>query len=180
MLANTFLRNRRDMQQLIKNNLIKAQERMKWYSDKKRIDRSFLVGDQVYLKLQPYRQQSVNERRNHKLSAKFYGPYTVLEKIGQVAYKLELPSHAKIHNIFHVSQLKKKVGNKTEVQTTLPGIADTGTLNPQPIAILERKLVKRGNNPAVMVLIQWENGSPQEATWEHWDKFSKLFPNFHP
>lgn len=127
---------------------------MKWYSDKKRTDRSFTVGDEVYLKLQPYRQQSVNQRKNHKLSAKFYGPYKILEKVGQVAYKLELPDGSKIHSTFHVSQLKKKVGSNKEVQTALPGIANTGILDPQPIAILEIKLIKKGNSPAVMVLVR--------------------------
>ncbi|KAL8107544.1 uncharacterized protein LOC141673411 [Apium graveolens] len=153
---------------------------MKWYSDKKRTDRTFKVGAEVYLKLQPYRQQSVHERRNHKLSAKYYGPYRVLDRIGQVAYKLKLPPSSKIHDIFHVSQLKGKMGNKKEVQTSLPGTSDTGIIDPQPTAILDRKLVKRGNKPAVMVLIQWENGTAAEATWEHWEKFSRLYPHFNP
>lgn len=71
--VNEFLKDRKATQQLIKDNLLKAQEHMKWYSDKKRTYRSFQVDDLVYLKLQPYRRQSVNERRNHKPSAKFYG-----------------------------------------------------------------------------------------------------------
>ncbi|KAL8108559.1 hypothetical protein AgCh_024869 [Apium graveolens] len=163
--VNEFLKDREATQQLIKDNLIKAQERMKWYSDKKRTDRSFIVNDLVYLKLQPYRQQSVNERRNHKLSAKFYGPFTVIEKIGQVAYKLDLP-YARIHNIFHVSQLKKKIESNKDIQIALPTVADTGSMDPQPIVVLERKLIKKGNNPVVMVLVQWENGTCQKATWE--------------
>lgn len=62
--VNEYLRDMKATQQLIK-----AQECMKWYSDKKITDMSFMVNDEVFLKLQPYRQQSVNERRNHKLSA---------------------------------------------------------------------------------------------------------------
>lgn len=113
--VNDYLRDRRATQQLIKDNLVKAQERMKWYSDKKRTDCSFAVGEEVYLKLQPYRQQSVNQRKNHKLSARFYGPYKILEKLGAIAYKLELPTGSKIHHTFHISQLKKKVSNNKEI-----------------------------------------------------------------
>lgn len=142
MLVNDFLRDRRDTQQLIKYNLTKVQERMKWYSNKKRTDRTFEVGAEVYLKLQPYRQQSINERGNHKLSAKYYGSYRVLDRIGQVAYKLELPSSSKIHDIFHVFQLKK-VSDKKDVQTSLPGISNTGVVDPQPTAILDRKLLRK-------------------------------------
>ncbi|KAL8093517.1 hypothetical protein AgCh_035402 [Apium graveolens] len=178
--VNKFLRDKKATQQLIKDNLLKALERIKWYSDKKRTDMSFVINDMMYLKLQPYHQQSVDERKNHKLSAKFYGPFKVLEKIGQVAYKLDLPSEARIHNIFHVSQLKKKIGSNKDVQTTLPTVADTGTVHPQPIAVLERKLIKKGNIPVVMILVQWENGTPQEATWERHDELLKLFPNFDP
>ena len=93
---------------------------MKAYADKKRTERVFEVGPEVFLKLQPYVQSSVVHRANHKLAFKFYGPYKILERIGEVAYRLKLPDSSRIHPVFHVSQLKQCIKNPGQVQSALP------------------------------------------------------------
>lgn len=143
------------MLQLLKDNLSKAQERMKFFVDNRRTDREFQVGDLVYLKLQPYRQTSIALRRNLKLSSKYYGPYKILARIGAVAYKLELPFTSKIHPVFQVSLLKKKVANRVVVQTVLPITGDDGQILVRPVAILQRQLVKKNNVAGFKVLVQW-------------------------
>lgn len=108
--VQAWLDERQLMQDLLRHHLERVRQRMKHQADKNRSERSFNVGDFVYLKLQPYVQSSVAPRSHHKLLFKFYGPYEVLERVGSVAYRLALPSSSRIHPIIHVSQLKKALG----------------------------------------------------------------------
>ena len=102
------------MQGVIQQQLHRARQLMKDQADKKRSFRQFQVGDQVFLKLQPYIQTSVAPRANHKLSYKFYRPFPIIAKINEVAYKLQLPPDATVHPVFHVSMLRRALLPGTE------------------------------------------------------------------
>ncbi|KAL6188795.1 hypothetical protein ACLB2K_040186 [Fragaria x ananassa] len=118
------LQDRDELLKILKENLMRAQEKMKRFHARRHIERSFVVGDFVYLKLQPYKQHSVQRRMFHMLATKYYGPFEVTEKIGEVVYRLKLPTEAKIHNVFHVSLLKKKLGDTVTAEAQLPPIID--------------------------------------------------------
>ena len=77
-----------------------AQNRMKQQADQHCSERSFELGDWVFLRLQPYKNMSL--KQDNKSSPKYYGPYKVLQNIGTMAYKLELPASFQVHPIFHV------------------------------------------------------------------------------
>lgn len=114
-----WLQDRDLMHSVIQQHLLRAQERMKRQADKGRSERNFAVGDLVFLKLQPYVQSSVARCSNNKLAFRFFGPFRILERIGSVAYKLQLPPSAAVHPVFHVSQLKKSTGLRP-VASALP------------------------------------------------------------
>ena len=78
--------------------------------------------------MQPYRQSSIKQKGVEKLKPKFYGPYRVSRRIGEVAYELELPEGSKIHNFFHVSCLKKAVGQHVATSSELPPLDEEGQL----------------------------------------------------
>jgi hypothetical protein len=164
--------------QLLKFHLLRAQNRMSQQANKHRSDRIFAIGDMVYLKIQPYRQSTVRQQKFHKLMPKFYGPFKVLDRIGSVAYQLELPSDAEIHNVFHVSQLKLCLNPHSAPNHPLPR-AGSFMITKEPASILERKMVKRGRAAATKVLVQWKGESPAQATWEFYYDLLKKFPNFH-
>ena len=177
--VDELLRTRSAILRLLQQNLQEAQHRMKTFADKKRTERHFEIGDYVYLRLQPYRQCSVAVRKSLKLSPRFYGPFQITEKIGVVAYKLHLPSSAKIHNVFHVSQLKRKLGSEVVSQSSLPDISDEGLLEPKPAHILDGRIVQRGRRTITEVLVQWEGTSRASATWERLFDMKRRFPELN-
>ena len=79
---------------------------MKLLADQHRSDKSFSVGDWVYIKLQPYRQSSLRVKRYNKFSPRFFGPFQIVQRIGEVANKVALPEGCPIHPMFHVSYLR--------------------------------------------------------------------------
>jgi hypothetical protein len=110
---------REDILRTLKENLAMAHSIMKQQVGQGRPERQFAEGDQVFLGLQPYKKTSLKDDHCQKLAPKFYGPYTVLKHVGQVAYQLALPSHSKLHPIFHVSYLNKVIRTKFQTQTNL-------------------------------------------------------------
>ncbi|KAJ7942659.1 Ty3/gypsy retrotransposon protein [Quillaja saponaria] len=165
--------------QLLKENIKKAQNRMKMQADRHRTERAYEVGNWVYLKLQSYKQHSINSSKFHKLAAKYYGPFLILKKIGPVAYALQLPPSAKIHNVFHVSLLKTHHG-RHEVQAQLPQFSEDGLVSPEPVKVLDKRMVKKNNKAVVQLLVEWSHTAPEDATWMDYQKLKKQFPQFHP
>ena len=171
------LRSRDELLETLKKNLLRAQSRMKQYFDKKHSERSFQVGDMVFLKLQRYKQKSLPSKTLHKLSAKYFGPFEVLERIGSVAYRIKLPPLATIHDVFHVSLLKKKLGSSAVVQTTLPPVY-TLKKTWEPAKVIDTRLVNRRGNAATQWLILWKGATLEEATWEDSAYIRRQFPHF--
>ncbi|CAN1810938.1 Transposon Tf2-11 polyprotein [Linum perenne] len=93
----------------LRNNLARAQNRQKQQADKNRSERSFQVGEKVYLKLHPYKQKSMAAGKHPKLAPRFYGPFLILKKLGEVAYELKLPPSAAIHPVPNVENLRKEI-----------------------------------------------------------------------
>jgi hypothetical protein len=165
MDVQQWVAQHQDHSVLLIEHLLRAQAKVKHYADKNRSARSFEVGDMFFLKLQPYAQTSVVNRPCKKLAYKYYGPYEILDKVGEVAYHLKLPDAALIHPVFHVSQLKELVPDYTPVFFTLPATVDLSQDDMIPQKILDRRLVKQPNQSHVQVLVQWSSQPLSAANW---------------
>ena len=161
---------------VLKEHLAAAQNRMKLQADKKRTDKQYQVGEQILLKLQPYVQSSLVNRPYPKLAYKYFGPYSILERVGAAAYKLNLPPDSKVHNVFHVSQLKPFVPDHSPVFSDLTKLVDLSSHVTEPETVLDRRLVKRGNTAIPQVLIKWTALPAESATWEDFYVVKQKFP----
>lgn len=169
----SWVQDRGLMLRVLQQHLERVRARMKHQADKKRIERVFQVGDSVFLKLQPYVQSSVTARAHHKLLFKFYGPFRVLERVGEAAYRLQLPPNSRIHPVLHVSQLKNALGANCQVHPSLPSPDDQFAV---PYRVLQRRFRQKGNKVVPQGLIQWSDQAETLATWEDLDELHQRFP----
>ena len=167
------LTERTEFLQETRARLAQAQKRMKDHYDGSHRLVTFEVGDYVWLKLQPYRQLTVARHALNKLSPRFFGPFEILGRIGEVAYRLQLPKGSRIHNVFHVSLLKPHKGPLLETATELPSIHEGRTLF-KPHAVIRSRL-NRGQRE---LLVQWHANAPESATWEGFEKFAEAYPDY--
>ena len=126
----------------------------------------------MYLKLHPYKQKSLAQRKN----IHFYGPFVVVRKIGEVGYELKLPATVAIHLVFHVSLLKKAVGDAAVISSKLLELEGNGMIKHLPIAILARRFINKDNQ--TLTQTQWAHKSEADASWEDWQPFKEQFLEF--
>jgi hypothetical protein len=161
------IENQQQVLQILKDNLTMAHNRMKQQVEQHCSERSFEVGDWVFLRLQPYKQMSLKQaKKDNKLSPKNYGPYKVLQKICTMAYILELPASSRVHPIFHVSCLNKVIGNKIPVQTILQELGEEGKIILEPEAITDTRIHQLRNRSISEYLIKWRKLPAEDSTWE--------------
>jgi hypothetical protein len=163
--------------QIIRENLKIAHSRQKSHADNRRRELIFEVGDFVYLKVSPMRGMKRFKVKG-KLSPRYIGPFKILERRGEVAYQLELPdSLSDVHDVFHVSQLKKCL---RVLEEQLPmeelNVNEDLTYSEYPIRILETSRRITQSKVINMCKVQWSHHSEDEATWEREDELRVEFP----
>jgi hypothetical protein len=164
---------------LIQANLKAAQSRQKSYADQRRKPLQFQVGDYVYLRVSPTKgvqRFGIKE----KLAPRYIGPFEITEACGLVAYRIRLPTQlAAIHDVFHISQLKKCIKVPTEVieQQAIEIEPDLFYVE-QPLQILDTKERVTRRKKLKMYKILWDHHTIDEATWETEDYLRKNFPDF--
>lgn len=166
---------------IIRERLKTAQGRQKNYADKRRKDLEFQQGDRVFLKVSPWKG-IMRFGKKGKLSPRYIGPYEVLERIGKVAYRLALPPElSRIHNVFHVSMLRKYIPDPSHVLSYQPvELNEDLTYEEEPVDILDRKeqVLRTKRIPLVKVL--WKSHSIEEATREPEDSMRVNYPYLFP
>jgi hypothetical protein len=164
---------------MVRKNVRVMQSRQKSYADHRRRELSFEVGDFVYLKVSPMRGLSHFKVRD-KLTPRFIGPFKILEKRGEVAYQLELPPQlSDVHDVFHVSELKKCL-RVPEEQTPLEELDAKEDLPYQeyPVNVLEMSGRVMWNKKIKMCKVQWSHHTEEEATWEREKELKVEFLSF--
>ncbi|KAA0026261.1 pol protein [Cucumis melo var. makuwa] len=147
-----------------------AQSRQKSYAEVRQKDLEFDVGDKVFLEVAPMKGV-LRFEKNGKLSPHFVGPFEILERIGPVAYRLVLPpSLSAVHDVFHVSMLRKYVSDPSHVVDYKPlEIDENLSYTEQPVEILAREVKMLRNREIPLVKVLWRHHKVEEATWERED-----------
>jgi len=179
LIGPEMIQDMKDKISIIRRRMLTAQSRQKSYTDKHRRQLEFNVGDLVYLKGSPMKGV-MRFGKKGKLSPRFVGPFEVKEVVGPVAYKVELPpALSDIHNVFHVSTLRKYVHDSRHIIDFEP-LQVQGDLKYEelPVQILDRKEQQLRTKTIPLVKILWRNHDVEEASWEHEHEMRNKYPHF--
>ncbi|KAJ4961944.1 hypothetical protein NE237_021854 [Protea cynaroides] len=162
----------------IKERVKTAQVRQKHYADSRRRDLEFVVGNKVFLKISPVRGLKRFGKKG-KLCPKYVGPYEILTRRGNVAYQLALPpSMSSVHDVFHVSLLKKYVRDSSHILTANPlDLTEDLTFEVVPVMLSRRKVQQLRNKDIHYVKVHWKSQDVEEITWEEESAMRKEYPN---
>ncbi|GKD90595.1 hypothetical protein Tco_1366102 [Tanacetum coccineum] len=155
-----------------------AHERQKSYADLKRKPMDFQVGDKVMLKVSPWKGVVCFGKRG-KLNPRYVGPFKVLERVGDVAYKIELPEElSRVHNTFHVSNLKMCYADEP-LAVPLDGLHFDDKLQfvEEPVEIIDREVKQLRRSRVLIVKVRWNSRRGPEFTREREDQFRKKYPH---
>nr|GEX08269.1 putative reverse transcriptase domain-containing protein [Tanacetum cinerariifolium] len=161
---------------LIKQRIQAAQDRQKSYADQKQKPMEFEVGDRVMLKVSLWKG-FVRFIKRGKLNPRYIGPFKVLAKVGDVAYRLELPQELSIvHHTFHVSNLKKCYSDES-LAMPLEGVHIDDTLQfvEESVEIMEREIKRLKRSRIPMVKVRWNSRRGPELTWKREDSFKQKY-----
>ncbi|GKA17944.1 putative reverse transcriptase domain-containing protein [Tanacetum coccineum] len=162
----------------IKDRLKAARDRQKSYADKRRKPLEFSVGDYVLLKVSPWKGV-VRFGKKGKLAPRFVGPFEIIEKVGPMAYRLDLPEEFNgVHDTLYVSNLKKCLADPT-LKVPLDEIRVYAKLNivEEPVEILEREFKKLKRSRIAIVKVRWNSKRGPEFTWEREDQMKLKYPH---
>ncbi|GJW38112.1 putative reverse transcriptase domain-containing protein [Tanacetum coccineum] len=163
----------------IKERLKAVRDRQKSYANKRRKPLEFSIGDYVLLKLLPWKGV-IRFGKKGKLAPRFVGPFEIVEKVGPMAYRLDLLEELNsVHDTFHVSNPKKCLADPT-LQVPLDEIRVDAKLNfvEEPVEILEREFKKLKRSKIVIVKVRWNSKRGPEFTWEREDQIKLKYPHF--
>ena len=161
----------------IRQRLKTAQSRQKSYADRRRRDLEFEIGDYVFLRVSPMKGV-LRFGKKGKLSPRYIGPFEILDRVGDKAYRLLLPlSLAGVHNVFHVSMLRKCIGEPSQiVETDIPNLTPDLTYEERPVQILDSQVKQLKHKEIRLVKVMWENHDREEMNWELEDEMREKYP----
>jgi hypothetical protein len=178
VVGPNLLKEMEDQMEKIKQDLKVAQNRQKSYADKNKVFKDFKVGEHVFLKVKAKRS-SIRLGSCSKLAARYCGPFEILEKIGPIAYMLALHAFIRVHNVFHVSLLKKCVPDPNHIiDWNVIQVEHEGDFQVELVCILDQKVKVPRKKAIGMVKVQWTCYGPEDATWEHEENMQEEYLQF--